>query len=163
MDVSPAVSDKCGTDSTSKFRIRPLSINSGTNVDIIPSPVKLPITTLGFIEPYNPEAFLANFEQIANELTYIAVAAFSITEEGYAYVLLRDQEIVVRSKKLNVSPLLMIRNFRDGEFSPEIIGNILENPLYRNHLVTSLVNLVRTRGYEGVSIDFEFVPPERRR
>ena len=25
---------------------------------------------------------------------------------------------------------------------PEIIGNILENPLYRNHLVTSLVNLV---------------------
>ena len=84
---------------------------------IIPSPVKLPITTLGFIEPYNPEAFLANFEQIANELTYIAVAAFSITEEGYAYVLLRDQEIVVRSKKLNVSPLLMIRNFRDGEFS----------------------------------------------
>ena len=51
----------------------------------------------------------------------------------------------------------MIRNFRDGEFSPEIIGNILENPLYRYHLVTSLVNLVRTRGYEGVSIDFEFV------
>ena len=129
---------------------------------VIPSPIKLPLTTLGFIEPYNPEAFLANFEQIANELTYIAVAAFSITEEGYAYVILRDQEIVVRSKQLNVSPLLMIRNFRDGEFSPEIIGNILENPLYRNHLVTSLVNLVRTRGYEGVSIDFEFVPPERR-
>ena len=37
----------------------------------------------------------------------------------------------------------MIRNYRDGEFSPEIIGNVLENPLYRNHLVTSLVNLVR--------------------
>ena len=44
----------------------------------------------------------------------------------------------------------------------KLIGNILGNPLYRNHLVTSLVNLVRTRGYEGVSIDFEFVPPERR-
>ena len=95
---------------------------------MIPSPIKLPLTTLGFIEPYNPEAFLANFEQLANELTYIGVAAFSITEEGYAYVILRDQEIVVRSKQLNVSPLLMIRNFGDGEFSPEIIGNILENP-----------------------------------
>jgi spore germination protein len=141
--------------------IDPYQLRVGQMLNI-PSPIKLPLTTLGFIEPYNPEAFLANFEQIANELTYIAVAAFSITEEGYAYVLLRDQEIVVRSKQLNVSPLLMIRNFRDGEFSPEIIGNILENPLYRNHLVTSLVNLVRTRGYEGVSIDFEFVPPEKR-
>ena len=129
---------------------------------IIPSPVKLPITTLGFIEPYNPEVFLSNFPQLANQLSYIAVAAFSMTEEGYAYVTLRDQEIVVRSKQLNVTPLLMIRNYRNGEFSPEIIGNVLENPLYRNHLVTSLVNLVRTRGYEGVSIDFEFVPPERR-
>ena len=129
---------------------------------IIPSPVKLPITTLGFIEPYNPEVFLSNFPQLANQLSYIAVAAFSMTEEGYAYVTLRDQEIVVRSKQLNVTPLLMIRNFRDGEFSPEFIGNVLENPLYRNHLITSLVKLVRTRGYEGVSIDFEFVPPERR-
>ena len=46
------------------------------------------------------------------QLTHIAVAAFSLTQEGYAYVLLRDQEIVERSKQLNVIPLLMIRNFR---------------------------------------------------
>lgn len=130
---------------------------------IIPSPVRLPLTTLGFIEPYNPEAFLTTFNQLADRLTYIAVAAFSVTEEGYAYVFLRDQEIVARSKQLNVTPLLMIRNVsREGEFSPELIGNILENATYRNHLISSLVNLVRTRGYGGVSIDFEFVPPNRR-
>ena len=34
---------------------------------VIPSPIKLPLTTLGFIEPYNPEAFLANFEQLAHK------------------------------------------------------------------------------------------------
>ena len=78
---------------------------------VIPSPIPLSLTTLGFIEPYNPEAFLANFEQIANELTYIAVAAFSITEEGYAYVLLRDQEIVVRSKRFKCFSVI-----NDSEF-----------------------------------------------
>ena len=29
-------------------------------------------------------------------------------------------------------------------------------------MIKSLVKLVRTRGYGGVSIDFEFIPPERR-
>ncbi|WP_338471710.1 LysM peptidoglycan-binding domain-containing protein [Niallia sp. XMNu-256] len=129
---------------------------------IIPSPVQLPLTTLGFIEPYNPEAFLTTFVPLSNQLTYIAVAAFSITEEGNAYALLKDQLIVERSKQLNVSPLLMIRNFKNGEFNPELIGSILVNPTYRNNLITSLVKLVRERRYEGVSIDFEFVPPERR-
>ena len=70
--------------------------------------------------------------------------------------------VVERSKQLNVIPLLMIRNFRNGEFSPELIGNVLENPTYRNNLVQSLVQLTRTRGYGGVSIDFEFIPPVRR-
>ena len=42
------------------------------------------------------------------------------------------------------------------------LATFLKIHIYRNHLITSLVNLVRDRGYEGVSIDFEFVPPERR-
>ncbi len=62
----------------------------------------------------------------------------------------------------NVIPLLMIRNFEDGQFSPELIGSVLENPTYRNNLIKSLVQLTRQRGYGGVSIDFEFIPPERR-
>lgn len=150
--------------------VRILRANPGINSNrlkigqmlVIPSPVRLPLATLGFIEPYNPEAFLSTFNLLANQLTYIAVAAFTVTEEGNAYVFLRDQEIVARSKQINVTPLLMIRNFRDGEFSPEVIGNILGNPTYRNQLINSLANLVRNRGYGGVSIDFEFIPPERR-
>ena len=129
---------------------------------LIPSPNKLSLTTLGFIEPYNPEEFLSTLNLLANQLTFIGLAAFSLTEEGYAFVALRDQEIVARSKQLNITPLLMIRNFENGVFSPEKIDSILVNPTYRNNLITSLVGLVRSRGYEGVSIDFEFMPPERR-
>ena len=139
----------------------PHRLRVGQNL-VIPSPIPMPLTTLGFIEPYNPEAFLMAFNSLAKQLTYIAVAAFSLTEEGYAYVLLRDQEIVVRSKQLDVTPLLMIRNFRNGEFSPELIGKVLGSPIYRNNLIASLVNLVRNRGYEGVSLDFEFIPPAMR-
>lgn len=128
----------------------------------IPSPIKLSLSTLGFIVPFSLEASLETLEELAEYLTYLAVVAFSLTSEGYAYVELDDLELVSRSWQLNVTPLLMIRNFQNGEFSPELIGNVLENPVYRNNLVRSLARLARQRGYGGVSIDFEFIPPQRR-
>lgn len=129
----------------------------------IPSPNKLSLSLLGFIIPQSLEASLAAFEAVANQLTYLAVVAFSLTAKGEAYVLLNDRELVSRSRQLNVTPLLMIRNIIDSEFSPELIGNVLGNPIYRNNLVQSLSRLAVQRGYGGVSIDFEFIPPQRRR
>ncbi|HEY4551013.1 MAG TPA: LysM peptidoglycan-binding domain-containing protein [Bacillus sp. (in: firmicutes)] len=128
----------------------------------IPSPSRLRIASLGFIVPYSIETSLENLDRIAEQLTYLAVVAYSLTDEGYAYVVLNDSDIITRSWQRNVIPLLMIRNFKDGEFSPELIGSVLENPTYRNHLIDSLVQLAKQRGYGGVSIDFEFIPPERR-
>jgi spore germination protein len=129
---------------------------------IIPSKNRLRIASLGFIVPYSIETSLENLDRIAEQLTYLSVVAYSLTDEGYAYVVLNDSDIITRSWQRNVIPLLMIRNFKDGEFSPELIGSVLENPTYRNHLIDSLVQLAKQRGYGGVSIDFEFIPPERR-
>jgi spore germination protein len=128
----------------------------------IPSPLRMEIASLGFIIPFSPETFLASFNALARQITYLAVVAYSLTDEGYAYVELNDSAIVSKSRQLNVIPLLMIRNFKNGEFSPELIGKVLENPTLRNNLVESLVQLTRERGYGGVSIDFEFIPPQRR-
>ncbi|MFE8699403.1 LysM peptidoglycan-binding domain-containing protein [Cytobacillus sp. FJAT-54145] len=128
----------------------------------IPSPTRLEVATLGFVLPYYPQTVLANIEQLAGNLTYLAIVSYTMTDQGYAYVLLEDREIVARSKELNISPLLMIRNYRNGDFSAELIGKVLENPTYRRNLILSLVNLARQRGYDGVSIDFEFIPPARR-
>lgn len=128
----------------------------------IPSPNKLNITSLGFIVPYDLETVLANLETFADQLSFLAIVAFSLTDEGYAYVEFSDNLIVARSKQLNIIPLLMVRNLKSGKFSPKLIGRVLENPNYRNNLVRSLGQLARQRGYGGVSIDFEFIPPQRR-
>ncbi len=147
-----------------------LSANPGINPNLlsigqrlnIPSPNKLSLSLLGFIVPVSLEASLAVFDTVANQLTYLAIVAFSLTQEGYAYVLLDDRQLVSRSRQSNVVPLLMIRNIFNGGFSAELIGNVLGNPIYRNNLVRSLVRLASQRGYGGVSIDFEFIPPQRR-
>jgi len=127
----------------------------------IPSPVKLSISTLGFILPFSLEASIQSLEAVADQLTYLAVTAYSLTSEGYAFMNLNDSGIVERCRQLNVIPLLMIRNLSDG-FNPGLIGSVLGNPQYRNNLIISLVQLAKQRGYEGVSVDFEFIPPERR-
>lgn len=127
----------------------------------IPSQVKMSVSTLGFIMPYSLEASIQSLEAAASQLTYLAITAYALTNEGYAFMSLNDSGLVERSRQLNVIPLLMIRNLTD-DFSPELIGTVLENPIYRNNLILSLVRLARQRGYGGVSIDFEFIPPERR-
>ncbi|MBT2689510.1 LysM peptidoglycan-binding domain-containing protein [Bacillus sp. ISL-47] len=141
--------------------IRPEWLYIGQKINI-PTTVKKSMQTLGFIVPYSPEAFLPIFRQTAKNLTFIAISAYSLTKEGYAYAELEDTAIVAESKRLNVTPLLMIRNLADGEFSAELIGGVLKNPVYRRNLILSLMNFVKQKGYGGVSLDFEFIPPPRR-
>lgn len=141
--------------------IDPNNLYIGQKINI-PSPLKLTMQTLGFIVPFSQETFIPILNQLASQLTYLAIVSYSFTNEGYAYLELADDQLIVESKRLNLIPLLMIRNFQNGEFSPELIGNVLANPTYRKNLINSLRNFVIGKGYGGVSIDFEFIPPQRR-
>ncbi|MHC0036422.1 glycosyl hydrolase family 18 protein [Pseudoneobacillus sp. C159] len=142
--------------------ITPNQLYIGQNI-LIPSPLKLAMTTLGFIVPSAVNANLATLDSLSSELTYLAIVAYSMTEQGWAYKMVEDQPLVDRSNQRNVMPLLMIQNFTGENFSAELIGRVLENPEYRTNLVTSLVHLAKQGGYGGVSIDFEFIPPPRRK
>nr|WP_263326333.1 LysM peptidoglycan-binding domain-containing protein [Neobacillus sp. Marseille-Q6967] len=128
----------------------------------IPSPVKLTISTLGFIVPTNESAVLPLLDSLSGQLTYLASVAYSFTAEGYAYNEIEDQAIIARSRQLNITPLLMIRNFTGTDFSEELAGRVLSNATYRRNLINSIVNLTRERNFGGVSIDFEFIPPPQR-
>jgi len=128
----------------------------------IPSLEKLEIATLGFIVPSSISNVLTILESIADQLTYLAIVAYSFTEEGFAFNVTKDDAIVTRCKELNITPLLMIRNFTGSNFSPDLAGKVLENPTSRANLVASIVNLTIERGFGGVSIDLEFIPPARR-
>ncbi|MGV2938734.1 LysM peptidoglycan-binding domain-containing protein [Mesobacillus sp. LC4] len=139
----------------------PNNLYIGQNINI-PSPVPPQFSTLGFIVPGSSPTFLADLEKMAPHLTFIAVAAFSFTKEGYAYVLGDDGPIVRRSRELNIIPLLLIQNTTSAGFSKELAGNVLASPIYRRNLVASLVNLANQRGYAGISVDLEFIPPPQR-
>lgn len=141
--------------------VNPNQLIIGQSINI-PSSIKLRIATLGFLVPTGGSAVLSLLDSLAGQLTYLAVVAYSFTTEGYAFNEIEDTAIVAKSKQLNITPLLMIRNFTGVDFSAELAGHVLANPVYRRNLVQSIVNLTRQRGFGGVSIDFEFIPPPQR-
>lgn len=141
--------------------ITPNKLSIGQIINI-PRPMKLRISTLGFLLPSSEKENLDRLNSLANQLTYIAVVAYSFTSEGWAYNEISDTAIITRSKQLNITPLLMIRNFTGNDFSAELAGKVLGNPTYRRNLVSSLANLTSQRGFRGVSIDIEFIPPSQR-
>ncbi|MEH7745564.1 LysM peptidoglycan-binding domain-containing protein [Neobacillus drentensis] len=141
--------------------LNPTQLMIGQTINV-PSPMKSDLATLGFLVPSSEAANLATLNSIAGQLTYLAVVAYSFTEEGYAFNMVEDAALVARSNQLKVVPLMMIRNLAGTDFSAELAGRVLENPTYRANLVASIVNLTKQRGFGGVSIDFEFIPPARR-
>ncbi len=141
--------------------LNPTQLMIGQTINV-PSPMKSDLATLGFLVPSSQAANLATLNSIAGQLTYLAVVAYSFTKEGYAFNMVEDAAIVARSNQLKVVPLMMIRNLVGADFSAELAGRVLENPTYRTNLVASIVNLAKKRGFGGVSIDFEFIPPARR-
>jgi spore germination protein len=133
----------------------------GQNINI-PSPIKPSMATLGFIVPASPQSFLAWFDALAPKLTFLAIVNYSFTNEGYAFAGIDDSAFVTRSKELNVIPLLVLQNTTRDGFSKELAGTVLASPAYRSNLIASLVNLANLRGFGGISIDLEFVPPPQR-
>lgn len=141
--------------------INPNQLSIGQIIHI-PSPNKLEITTLGFIFPSSITTITPILQSLAGQLTYLAIVAYSFTEKGLAFNQMDDSAIIELCHQLKISPLLMIRNFLNDQFSADLAGDVLGNPTYRQNLVTSIVNLTRNKGFSGVSIDIEFIPPARR-
>ncbi|WP_331457066.1 LysM peptidoglycan-binding domain-containing protein [Bacillus sp. FJAT-27245] len=129
---------------------------------VVPSPVKLAIRTVGFLVPSGGAADLGIIDQLAGQLTYVAVVNYSITAQGYAFAERDDSAIVAKCKQERIVPLLMIRNMTSSGFSAELAGSVLGNSAFRENLVASIVNLASSRGFGGVSLDLEFIPPARR-
>src|ERR1700730_17869823 len=77
----------------------------------IPSMNKLTIITVGFLIPSaDTSSTLSIINSLAGQLTYLAVVAYSFTNEGFAYNEIDDSAIVAKCKQVNITPLLLIKN-----------------------------------------------------
>ncbi|MFS0764321.1 glycosyl hydrolase family 18 protein [Peribacillus phoenicis] len=164
-DTLTRIGSRFGTSAAAIMEANPgivaNSLKAGAEI-LIPSPYKNQLITLGFAFPTSGGAVFETLEENGDKLSYLAIVAYSFTREGNAYVDGDDLPLIAKCEQTGVTPLLMIRNFQDGDFDADLAGDVLASTVYRANLINSMLNFVREKGYGGVSMDIEFIPPARR-
>ena len=111
----------------------------------------------GYAYPYIPAGELA---AALPYMTLLAPFSYGITDAG-GLLHLEDQGLLAAARSTGVLPFLHLSSLgEDGQFSSERIRMVLENEDLREQLISQAAAVMAEKGYRGIDVDFEFVPPE---
>ena len=154
-----------------------VSVNSITELNKIVNPdliypgmvIRIPdkpgemgdIEVNGYVQPLGDEADTRIIEENGRYLTYVSVFSYRADEDGRP-VPADDSQVLEAINGLDVAPLLVITNFRGGNFDPALAHAILTDTGIQNTLINNVIMIMKNKGYYGLNIDFEHIPPEDR-
>lgn len=117
-----------------------------------------------FIQPSNPQKETAVLNDTIQYLTYVTPFSHHVTADA-GLTPLDDNTIIAIAKKNKVAPMLSVTNISGttgANFDSQLISNILNSASLQETLINNILNLIKTKGYSGVIVDFERIPPEDR-
>lgn len=115
----------------------------------------------GFIQPSTPEKEKAVLAEPISHLTYITPFSHHVNADG-SLTPLDDDTILQMAKENKVAPMLSVTNISGANFDTNLISGILSSDSIQQKLIDNMLNLLSSKGYYGVIIDFERIPPEDR-
>lgn len=122
---------------------------------IIPEKIKSMIEVNAYITRFD-----TNGQQIVREvgdfLTYLTPFSYSIKEDGTISEL-KETEIFNVAEAKDISPLLVLTNFRAGEFNSDLAHEIFINTDIQDKLLNNIIEVMQNKGYVGLNIDFEYL------
>ncbi|HWT27350.1 MAG TPA: LysM peptidoglycan-binding domain-containing protein [Mobilitalea sp.] len=90
-------------------------------------------------------------------LTYLTIFNYSVSEDGEITCDNDDTDIIQTAKAYGVAPIMLISIFNGkGEANLEAGYKIL-NQGNQEHNIDRILNILRTKGYYGLNISFQFV------
>lgn len=115
----------------------------------------------GFIQPSNPEKERAVLGESIKYLTYITPFSHHVNADGSLTPL--DDAVMLQAAKINnTAPMLSITNIAGDNFDTTLISNILNSSELQQTLINNILSLIKSKGYYGVIVDFERIPPADR-
>lgn len=94
-------------------------------------------------------------------LTYLSIFSHEVKPDG-TFTPLNDQALIDAARAARVAPLMVITNISEGGFSSQLARTILTNRSIQEKLMDNVIQNIRTKGYTGLDVDFEFIFPENR-
>ena len=95
-------------------------------------------------------------------LSDLSIFSYGFTTDGNMVPpLLNDEWMIAAANDFDVRPILTLTPFgADGQFNNNLISAILNNASAQENLLSQLVSIVQSKGFQGIDIDFEFILPE---
>ncbi|GIM29982.1 germination protein [Clostridium polyendosporum] len=76
--------------------------------------------------------------------------------------LMDDTEVIKITKSEHLVPIMVIANFVGNRFDSELVHIILSSSEVQNILISNILTTMKSKGYLGLNVDFEFIYPEDR-
>ncbi|MDF2801098.1 MAG: hypothetical protein K0S61_1001 [Anaerocolumna sp.] len=113
------------------------------------------ITTHGNAVPYISKATL---RKTLPYLTYISILNYTATSEGEIISYYDDTDIIETAKVYGVVPLMLLTTLTiQGEGNIRTAYDLLLNEDYQNRQIDSILTILRTKGYYGINLSFEYI------
>lgn len=148
-----------------------VSLNNISNPNLIYPGLRLRIPELpnkfgtievnGYIEPGRETTDVQTVRDVGKFLTYISPFSYQINEDGTIRPL-NDSAILTAARQNGVAPMMVITNFRNGTFDSALIHTVLTNVSVQDTLIQNVINILQTKNYSALNIDFERIPPDDR-
>jgi spore germination protein len=117
------------------------------------------ISTNGFAYPYVNKNTL---KKSLPFLTYLSVFYYRITNDGNL-IDIDDTEIIELAKAYHVAPLMVISSLITfGTPDPNLARILLSDEASLNRLINNILSKLKEKGYYGLNIDPQYIPPEVR-
>ncbi|TCS84214.1 LysM peptidoglycan-binding domain-containing protein [Tepidibacillus fermentans] len=136
----------------------PALIYPGLRLRIPTTTRKTTIEVNGYLEPSGIDRDRTIVNSTERYLTYLSLFSYQVRANG-DLVQLNDQIARNALRDSLAKPMMVITNFSEGTFKPEITHAIFTNRAARERLIANVINTMRNRGFFALNIDFEFVDP----
>ncbi|MFK9091676.1 LysM peptidoglycan-binding domain-containing protein [Bacillus salipaludis] len=111
---------------------------------------------------YQPsDAAVQTLSEIGNLLTYFSPFAYLIAEDGTLNPV-KDEAMVQASLSQHTVPMMSVTNFTSSHAGSNVAHTILASPEVREKILTNILQVMDSRGYKGLNVDFENVLPADR-
>ena len=115
------------------------------------------IETNSYAYPYISQGLL---RQQLPYLSWFTPFTYGFTSNG-DLVTLRDQTLLNTAKDYGCAPLLHFSTLtEEGNFDSDMGHMLLQDLSMQERIIEQLVQLMETKGYKGIDVDFEYLPPE---
>ncbi|MED2766041.1 glycosyl hydrolase family 18 protein [Bacillus thuringiensis] len=99
--------------------------------------------------------------EVGEDLTYVSPFAYTMKMDG-SIEPIKDGAILTSAARQHISPMMCITNFTSKDPGSKLAHIILSNEEIQERLLSTIINTMKTKGYQGLNIDFENTYPSDR-